>query len=546
MWYALLQNEQLGPMPAAELAELFEQGVLTLETLVWQDGMPEWVPLGRAPGFILANEERPVSLFDYANEGDDEGDDENATLMIGAQQLGDLGPGLLGGAGAGGAAAAASKAAAAKAAAEQAAAAQAAAAQAAAAQAAAAQAAAAQAAAAQAAAAQAAAAQAAAAQAARTRAAAGPLASTGSQPVRGAGSADLAQIASAGNVESTLFDPNGMPGVDAPPPPATPRWDPTPVVDPWPGSRPRTDDHFEAPDLAPPPEFEPGAIGGPADLDPPARIKSGGGAKLGLIIAAVLLVGGGAALMIALGGDGNTTTPPTTPATTSGSELAGMAPQSAATSAATSAASNAASPDAGTLAALDAGVAEASDAGVGDAAAEPETDAWILDLIDVRDGGMEEEVEPVVAEVHGKPKLTAAEREAQKQAWLARKEASRKAREEADKARKEREAKAAAAKGGTTANPGNLTVTLDRDDILSVIRANANAIDACGQKDEAARGTLSVAMIIQRTGAVSSAKVATARVRTSPAGACLEGVLKSLKFKAFSGDPMRINLPLKL
>jgi hypothetical protein len=43
---------------------------------------------------------------------------------------------------------------------------------------------------------------------------------------------------------------------------------------------------------------------------------------------------------------------------------------------------------------------------------------------------------------------------------------------------------------------------------------------------------------------VRSAKVVTGRYRKTPAGACVEEVVKGLTFPAFDGDPMRVNLPL--
>ena len=61
-----------------------------------------------------------------------------------------------------------------------------------------------------------------------------------------------------------------------------------------------------------------------------------------------------------------------------------------------------------------------------------------------------------------------------------------------------------------------------------------------------AKGTITVQVVINRDGSVGRAKVATAKLRNTPAAACVEQQVKGYKFKAFSGDPMRLNLPLTL
>lgn len=59
-------------------------------------------------------------------------------------------------------------------------------------------------------------------------------------------------------------------------------------------------------------------------------------------------------------------------------------------------------------------------------------------------------------------------------------------------------------------------------------------------------GTFSVNVVIKRTGVVHSAKVVTGRLRGSPAAKCIEGQVKRFRFGGFTGDPMRIQLPFKL
>lgn len=44
-WHYLVNNEQQGPVSQAELFNLQQSGVLTPETLVWRDGLANWLPL---------------------------------------------------------------------------------------------------------------------------------------------------------------------------------------------------------------------------------------------------------------------------------------------------------------------------------------------------------------------------------------------------------------------------------------------------------------------------------------------------------------------
>lgn len=44
MWYYVRNNQQTGPVPAEELSALITSGTVTRETLVWTDGMKDWVP----------------------------------------------------------------------------------------------------------------------------------------------------------------------------------------------------------------------------------------------------------------------------------------------------------------------------------------------------------------------------------------------------------------------------------------------------------------------------------------------------------------------
>lgn len=44
-WYYMLNGSSQGPVEEAELRQLHQQNVVTLDTPVWTEGMPEWLPL---------------------------------------------------------------------------------------------------------------------------------------------------------------------------------------------------------------------------------------------------------------------------------------------------------------------------------------------------------------------------------------------------------------------------------------------------------------------------------------------------------------------
>lgn len=44
-WFHAEGNRQQGPLPTEQLVELFRSNQITLDTLVWRDGLPQWQPL---------------------------------------------------------------------------------------------------------------------------------------------------------------------------------------------------------------------------------------------------------------------------------------------------------------------------------------------------------------------------------------------------------------------------------------------------------------------------------------------------------------------
>lgn len=73
MWYALVHEEQLGPMPDTELAELHAQGVVSDTTLVWTATMSDWRPVSE-----VAEIQELIANPDFLDEEEGEG----ATMMM--------------------------------------------------------------------------------------------------------------------------------------------------------------------------------------------------------------------------------------------------------------------------------------------------------------------------------------------------------------------------------------------------------------------------------------------------------------------------------
>lgn len=51
MWHYLWQNQQIGPIPEGDLRQSFATGRLSLETLVWTQGMAQWAPAFQVAAF---------------------------------------------------------------------------------------------------------------------------------------------------------------------------------------------------------------------------------------------------------------------------------------------------------------------------------------------------------------------------------------------------------------------------------------------------------------------------------------------------------------
>ncbi|MCB9548550.1 MAG: DUF4339 domain-containing protein [Myxococcales bacterium] len=426
MWYALVQDEQLGPMPDSELVELYLKGVVADQTLVWNANLPDWKPFSEVPDLMeLAGGEEL--------EAEEEGDGATIMMADDANWAALLAQGRP------------------------------------------------------------------------------PVQVSRSQPLPDARSSISMVAPRDVPTSERLQPPAGLGPQQAPvgrsgmfqavQEPARPAPPPEPAPEPEDlggfGGFGGFDDAPAPPvDLGDLPLEEPGRTAAPgftsAALTPPPK-----GGRTGLVIALVVLVVGG------LGAAGTVwyLRQGAVPARADAGVAAAMAPDAEPVVVP--------SPDAA-LPPPDAAAPPPVDAAVPDAA----TDAMVFALLEVPDPRRRRPRRPP--------------------APASRAPAAR--------------APAAAPRTQAPKPPpaGDLPRQLGRQDMLDVIQANAGRLKSCADADPNAKGTFTVAVTINRTGAVQQAKVVTARLRGSAATACIEGQIKSYKFKPFAGDPMRLQIPFKI
>jgi hypothetical protein len=53
-WYYLINGQQTGPVDQARFGMLIQSGAVRPDTMVWQEGMPNWVQAGSVPGLFAA------------------------------------------------------------------------------------------------------------------------------------------------------------------------------------------------------------------------------------------------------------------------------------------------------------------------------------------------------------------------------------------------------------------------------------------------------------------------------------------------------------
>ena len=87
----------------------------------------------------------------------------------------------------------------------------------------------------------------------------------------------------------------------------------------------------------------------------------------------------------------------------------------------------------------------------------------------------------------------------------------------------------------------------NREQITSVVNPSLSKMKACAEADAALKGsTVVVSITIMPTGRVENARAITSSLRQSPQGGCVVQVVQGLKFPVFAGEPILLQLPLKL
>ena len=103
--------------------------------------------------------------------------------------------------------------------------------------------------------------------------------------------------------------------------------------------------------------------------------------------------------------------------------------------------------------------------------------------------------------------------------------------------------------GGSSASsePKEATkATLEKSDILGVVKGALPKVKACGQK-HGATGTIKMAWTIAKNGKPQNVSVADTKYGGTPVGACVTQVVQGLKFPAYSGAaPPPVSIPLPL
>lgn len=103
--------------------------------------------------------------------------------------------------------------------------------------------------------------------------------------------------------------------------------------------------------------------------------------------------------------------------------------------------------------------------------------------------------------------------------------------------------------GGAIAAPASdpmLPASLNRRQILGVVKRGVGKVRGCKAQQPDAKGTVMVKMIIAKSGNVSSAQVKSGPFKGTPFGACVERTVKVFRFPQFSGKAMHITMPFSI
>ena len=65
-WYYAVEGNSVGPVSPEEFDALIDSGTIRSDTLVWQEGMEDWLPLGRTGATTSASAMPPPTTDPHA------------------------------------------------------------------------------------------------------------------------------------------------------------------------------------------------------------------------------------------------------------------------------------------------------------------------------------------------------------------------------------------------------------------------------------------------------------------------------------------------
>lgn len=67
-WYYMLKGKRSGPITARALHDLVNSGVLSEDSLVWKEGLENWLPVARLRGGCRREPRRPSAATEAASD----------------------------------------------------------------------------------------------------------------------------------------------------------------------------------------------------------------------------------------------------------------------------------------------------------------------------------------------------------------------------------------------------------------------------------------------------------------------------------------------
>jgi hypothetical protein len=103
-----------------------------------------------------------------------------------------------------------------------------------------------------------------------------------------------------------------------------------------------------------------------------------------------------------------------------------------------------------------------------------------------------------------------------------------------------------AADPGTPPVDPLLPKTLNKRQILGVVRKNVGKVNACKGKHPDNKGIVTIRISVAGSGKVTGASPVGGPLNGTPAGTCVANAVKTYRFPRFSGPPMSFNMPFSL